>query len=94
MLGPFLNLHLAGGTGGIAALFDKPHWHATEAMWLDLGIVAMDDGLRRQVADGVAKELASRDQHGVIRQRDAVLLELLQAQAGAKDCRKAESRNR
>ncbi|MBV9756022.1 MAG: 3-hydroxyacyl-CoA dehydrogenase, partial [Alphaproteobacteria bacterium] len=31
LLGPLLNLHLAGGPGGIAALYEKPLWQASEA---------------------------------------------------------------
>src|SRR5689334_20267559 len=39
LLGPFLNLHLSGGAGGLAALFDKPLWQATETLWHNLGEV-------------------------------------------------------
>ena len=52
LLGPFLNLHLSGGEGGIAALFDKPLWQATEAIWWDLGTVSVDAALGRQVSGG------------------------------------------
>src|SRR3954451_15322781 len=62
LLGPFLNLHLSGGAGGIGALFEKPLWQATEAVWRDLGTVSVDAGLGRRVAEGVAQELAARDQ--------------------------------
>ena len=82
LLGPFLNLHLSGGAGGIGALFDKPLWQATEAMWRDLGSVSVDAELGRRVAEGVAEELAA---HGgreeVVRRRDEALLALLRLKA-------------
>lgn len=82
LLGPFLNLHLSGGEGGIGALFDKPLWQATEGMWRELGTVHVDDALGRRVVDGVAAELAGRDRDRVIRQRDEILLALLRVKAG------------
>lgn len=82
LLGPFLNLHLSGGTGGIGKLFAKPLWQATEEMWRDLGTVSVDAELGRRVADGVAEELAT---HGgrerVVARRDAALLALLRLKA-------------
>lgn len=85
LLGPFLNLHLSGGPGGIGALFEKPLWQATEGMWRDLGRVSVDPGLAARVAEGVAQELAARDPGSMVRQRDEVLLELLRMKARAKD---------
>jgi 3-hydroxyacyl-CoA dehydrogenase len=52
LLGPFLNLHLSGGEGGLAALFDKPLWGAVEGMWRELGTVAVDPGLAEAAAAG------------------------------------------
>jgi carnitine 3-dehydrogenase len=77
LLGPFLNLHLSGGEGGIAALFGKPLWAAVEATWRELGEVRVDAALAREVAAGVAAELAPRDPAAMVGGRDAVLLELL-----------------
>ena len=85
LLGPFLNLHLSGGAGGIGELFEKPLWQATEGMWRDLRAVSVDAELGRRVADGVAEELASRDQGDMVSQRDAVLIDLLRLKASAKD---------
>ena len=85
LLGPFLNLHLSGGAGGIAALFEKPLWQATESMWRDLGSVSVDAELGQCVADGVAAELAGRDPAALVRDRDqglAALLRLKAAMAG------------
>jgi 3-hydroxyacyl-CoA dehydrogenase len=85
LLGPFLNLHLSGGEGGIGALFDKPLWQATESMWRDLGTVSVDPGLGRRVVDGVTEELAARNPDAMVRQRDAALLDLIRLKARAKD---------
>jgi carnitine 3-dehydrogenase len=49
LLGPFMNLHLSGGAGGVGALFGKPLWQATEGMWRDLGSVTVDADLGARV---------------------------------------------
>lgn len=85
LLGPFLNLHLSGGSGGIGALFGKPLWQATENMWRDLGRASVDEALGAQVAEGVAEELAARDQAEVVRQRDKALLALLRLKSVARE---------
>jgi 3-hydroxyacyl-CoA dehydrogenase len=81
LLGPFLNLHLSGGAGGIGALFDKPLWRATEAMWGELGHVAVDPALAARVAAGVGDELAAIDPAAMLQQRDAALVALLRLKA-------------
>jgi carnitine 3-dehydrogenase len=83
LLGPFLNLHLSGGAGGIGALFEKPLWQATEGMWRDLGTVTVDTELGKQVTAGVADELRSLPEGDVVRQRDEVLIALLARKAKA-----------
>ncbi len=84
LLGPFLNLHLSGGAGGIGELFEKPLWRATEAMWRDLGAVSVDAELGRRVAEGVAGELAARGGlEEVVRRRDEAMLALLRLKAEA-----------
>lgn len=77
LLGPFLNLHLSGGEGGIGALFDKPLWQATESMWRDLGSLSVDADLGKRVMAGVIEEIATRDPAELVRQRDEVLVNLL-----------------
>ena len=77
LLGPFMNLHLSGGMGGVGALFDKPLWQATEGMWRDLGSVTVDADLGALVVAGVSDEVGERDLTEVIRQRDEVLVKLL-----------------
>jgi carnitine 3-dehydrogenase len=77
LLGPFMNLHLSGGMGGVGALFDKPLWQATEGMWRDLGSVTVDADLGALVVAGVSDEVGEHDLTEVIRQRDEVLVKLL-----------------
>jgi 3-hydroxyacyl-CoA dehydrogenase len=85
LLGPFLNLHLSGGEGGIGALFDKPLWAAVEGLWRELGRVQVDAALAGRVAAGVAAELAPHDTAAMVGGRDAVLLELLRLKAAQRD---------
>src|SRR5439155_4591263 len=73
LLGPFLNLHLSGGTGGIVDLFNKPLWQAVETIWRDLGRVSVDADLAERVAAGVREELSAPDTEEMVRRRDAVL---------------------
>ena len=77
LLGPFMNLHLSGGVGGVGALFGKPLWQATEGMWRDLGSVTVDADLGARVVAGVSEECGEHDLAEVIRQRDEVLVKLL-----------------
>lgn len=85
LLGPFLNLHLSGGAGGIGELFGKPLWQATQAMWSDLGRLTVDADLAAQVTNGVNAELAALDPVVMQQQRDEVLLALLRLKAAAEN---------
>lgn len=80
LLGPFLNLHLSGGPGGIGHMLDHLG-PPTEAMWRDLGRVTLDDATKTAVAGGVADVLAACDLPAVVRRRDVVLGELLRLKA-------------
>ena len=82
LLGPFLNLHLSGGPGGMAhmlAHLGPP----TEAMWRDLGMVALNPALIETVTSAVAEEVAALPMAETVAQRDATLIALLQAKARA-----------
>jgi carnitine 3-dehydrogenase len=80
LLGPFLNLHLSGGPGGIGHMLDHLG-PPTEAMWRDLGRVTLDDATKAAVSGGVAKVLAGCDLPAVVRQRNVLLTELLRRKA-------------
>jgi carnitine 3-dehydrogenase len=80
LLGPFLNLHLAGGEGGIdhmLAHLGPP----TEAMWDDLGTPRMDPALLQQVADSVHAMVAAIDLPRVMAERDGLLTDLVKRKA-------------
>ena len=83
LLGPFLNLHLSGGAGGMAhmlAHLGPP----TEAMWRDLGRVDMDAATVERVSRAVAAFVAEQDMGRLVAERDALLVEMLRAKAAAK----------
>ncbi len=86
LMGPFMNLHLSGGEGGIAHLL--AHLGGPiEDWWRDLGAPSMDAALQHQVVDGVAQALGTRQAADLARARDALLIELLRAKqsSGALD---------
>lgn len=86
LMGPFMNLHLSGGEGGIAHLL--AHLGGPiEDWWRDLGTPAMGTALQHQVVDGVAQALGTRQAAELARARDALLIELLRAKqsSGALD---------
>jgi len=78
LMGPFMNLHLSGGDGGIAHLL--AHLGGPiESWWKDLGAPSMTEALQRQVTEGVAQALGDRQASDLARARDALLIELLRA---------------
>ena len=78
LMGPFMNLHLSGGEGGIAHLLDHLGG-PIEDWWRDLGAPLMSADLQRQVVEGVAQELGERRSSDLARARDALLIDLLRA---------------
>jgi len=78
LMGPFMNLHLSGGDGGIAHLL--AHLGGPiESWWQDLGAPSMTEALQRRVTEGVAQALGDRQASDLARARDALLIELLRA---------------
>lgn len=80
LLGPFLNLHLSGGAGGIEhmlAHLGPP----TEAMWRDLGRVELTAETGAAVAGAVSARVAALDLPAVVAARDTTLAALLRAKA-------------
>jgi carnitine 3-dehydrogenase len=82
LLGPFLNVHLSGGPGGIAHVLEHLG-PPMESWWHDLGTVALSTELNNQVAEGGDNELAGIDRAVLTSQRDALLLGLLEQKAKA-----------
>jgi carnitine 3-dehydrogenase len=82
LLGPFLNLHLSGGAGGITHMLE--HLGAPiESWWQDLGTVNIDHQLIATLAQGVADELDGKNLAQMTAQRDDILLSLLKLKADA-----------
>jgi len=80
VMGPFMNLHLSGGAGGIAHVL--AHLGGPiEDWWKDLGAPSMTDELKQQVAQGVAEELGQRKTADLEAARDTLLLDLIRAKA-------------
>jgi 3-hydroxyacyl-CoA dehydrogenase len=83
LLGPFLNLHLSGGEGGIQHMLDHLG-PPIESWWADLGTPSITDDLKKKLVEGVKDELAGRQQTTMVAQRDDLLLDLIEAKAAAK----------
>ena len=80
--GPFLNLHLSGGRGGIGHLLDHLGG-PIENWWDDLGDPRLTAELKARIAAGVSDELAGRSSASLESQRDALVLALLEAKAAS-----------
>jgi len=80
LMGPFMNMHLSGGDGGIAHVL--AHLGAPmESWWHDLGAPSLTPELCRRVIEGTADEVAARTRQSLETERDALLLDLLRAKA-------------
>jgi 3-hydroxyacyl-CoA dehydrogenase len=82
VMGPFMNLHLSGGAGGIAHVL--AHLGGPiEDWWKDLGSPLMTAQLKQQVTEGVAAELGERHESELERMRDTLLLNLIRAKSAS-----------
>jgi len=77
-LGPSQLFHLAAGEGGMAAFCDR-YTESFHRWWDDLGEPRIDDVLRQQLIDGTAKATAGRSNSSLTAERDALLVDILQA---------------
>lgn len=82
LLGPFLNLHLSGGTGGIEHLLDHLG-DPIESWWNDLGSPSMTPQLKAKVAQGVRALLRDLEQDKFEAERDRLLVDLVAAKSRA-----------
>lgn len=82
LLGPFINLHLSGGAGGIGHMIDHLG-PAIEDWWRDLGELAIDADVRAKLVDGVRDELSRVSVDVMTDERDALLIELLGRKAAS-----------
>ena len=82
LLGPFLNLSLSGGPGGMAHTLAHLG-PAIQAMWRDLGHVTLDAATVQRVEAAVSACVESLPMADIVAQRDDLLVKLLQAKAAA-----------
>lgn len=76
LLGPFLNLHLSGGEGGIKHSLE--HLGPPMQSWMqDLGRVEINEDLISLLSDEVSRELQGRDLPELVRARNKVLVTLM-----------------
>ncbi len=81
LLGPFINLHLSGGEGGVRHVLDHLG-PPMEDWWADLGTPKLSESLKEMVAQGVAEELAGKSLEVITAERDRLLTKLIDAKAG------------
>lgn len=84
LMGPFVNLHLSGGDGGMRHLLDHLG-PPIENWWADLGAPSITPALKEQIVAGVDQELGDRQQHMLTAERDQLLIGLLRAKAAAEN---------
>lgn len=82
LLGPFLNLHLSGGAGGLRHFLDHIG-PPTESWWNDLGHVHLTPEINAKLVAGIDAELASHDFGKMVAERDEILVKLLAMKAAA-----------
>ena len=80
LLGPFMNLHLSGGAGGIGHVIDHLG-PPIESWWRDLGEISFSPEVRKEAIDGIEAELKPFNLAALNRQRDDVLLSLMALKA-------------
>lgn len=80
LMGPFMNLHLSGGQGGMQHLLEHLGG-PIESWWRDLGNPAMTAALKDSVVQGVAEARGIRREEELERTRDELLTDLIRAKA-------------
>jgi carnitine 3-dehydrogenase len=83
LLGPFLNLHLSGGAGGMQHMLDHLGPPIND-WWADLYSPTITDEIKREIVAGSAEQTAGWDMKTVQRERDEVLIDLLVEKSKAK----------
>ena len=76
-MGPHMTFHLGGGEGGMTHMLDQFR-PAFEAWWATMTTPELTDAVCQQIIDGVAAEAKGRSVAELAKDRDAVLLPLLE----------------
>ena len=82
LLGAFLNLEIAGGSGGLAHLLEHLG-PPMESWWTDLKTVHLSDELNQKAVDETKEYLKPYDFAETVKQRDDILVKLLGMKAAA-----------
>jgi carnitine 3-dehydrogenase len=82
LLGPFLNLEIAGGSGGLAHILEHLG-PPMESWWTDLKTVHLNEMLNKKAVAETKDYLKPFDFEETVRQRDDILIKLLQMKASA-----------
>jgi hypothetical protein len=79
-MGPQMTFHLGGGEGGITHMLEqfKP---AFEAWWESMTTPELSEETCRKIIDGVAEEARGRSISELVRERDELLIPLLELAA-------------
>jgi hypothetical protein len=72
-----MRFHLGGGEGGMTHMLAQFR-PVFESWWASMGTPPLTDELCRQVIEGVAAEAKGRSIADLVKERDAVLLPLLE----------------
>ncbi len=83
LMGPYLNLHMSGGEGGIQHMLDHLGG-PIESWWADLGTPAITAALKATVRAGVEEQMAGKTSADVAAERDQLLVQLLAAKSRAR----------
>ena len=82
LLGPFLNLEIAGGSGGLAHVLEHLG-PPMESWWTDLKPVHLNEALDKKAVAETKDYLKPFDFEETVRQRDDILIKVLQMKASA-----------
>jgi len=80
LMGPFLNLHLSGGEGGLRHMLDHIG-PPMESWWADLGTPGITEELKATLCAGLDEALRERDRAALAPARDSLLAGLIAAKA-------------
>jgi 3-hydroxyacyl-CoA dehydrogenase len=83
-MGPHMTFHLGGGEGGMTHMLAQFR-PAFDAWWKTMGTPELTDAVCQQLIEGVAAEAHGRDMATLVRERDEVLLLLLEL-VGKRGC--------
>jgi 3-hydroxyacyl-CoA dehydrogenase len=84
LLGPFLNLEIAGGSGGLAHVLEHLG-PPMESWWADLKPVQLSDALNQKAVTQVKDYLKAFSFDETVKQRDDILVTLLRLKAAASE---------